>query len=103
MYQVWRCAYGIPATIGVNGMLWEHGLAGHETKMLAEFRRKQDAIDACNALECRGTVTRYFTSDVVHDNGKPPASRLIDHRPDPSIPVRAPRDLAAYGLPTEKP
>lgn len=98
MYQVWRCAHGIPATIGANGTLIEHGFAGHDVTMVGEFRRKQDAIDACDALECRGTVSRNFTSDMVHDNGKPPAHRVRDLRTDPSTPIKAPRDLSAYGL-----
>lgn len=98
MFHVSEHREGIKAQVGVTGLLWENDTGGHEWRVIWEGRRKAEAIAAADACPCHATVIRAHTAEVIYDNGKAPGSRVRDCRPDKSIPIRAPRDLAAYRM-----
>ena len=98
MFHVHQHYEGIKGSIGVTGLLWENDSGGHEWQVIWEGRRKAEAIAAADACTCHAVVTRAYSSEAIHDNGKAPGSRVRDCRPDKAIPIRAPRDLAAYRL-----
>lgn len=98
MYQVARCHYGIPVSFSPNGTVYERDFAGYKWVPVGDFRKKQDAIDACNAQPCKSTVTRNFTAHVEHDNGKQPGHRIEDMRTDKNVVIRASKPLTSYGL-----
>lgn len=99
MYQVHQHRYGIKVTITTTGNCWEHDFAGHEWEVIWQGRKKADAFASADACPMHAVVTKAHMSESLHDNGKTPGNRVTDQRPDPSIPLRSPRDPAAYGLP----
>jgi hypothetical protein len=98
MFHVAQHREGIKASIGVTGLLWEIDCGGHEWEVVWQGRSRAEAIVAADACPIHATVVRAHTAHVIYDNGKAPGSRVRDQRPDPSIPIRAPRDLRAYRL-----
>lgn len=99
IYQVTEHRYGPKASIGVNGLLWEHSFGGPWWQYVSEHRKKAEAIAACNAHPIHAMVYKAHTSEPLYDNGKPDGDSIVsDARPSKDIPIRAPRSLSAYGL-----
>ena len=64
---------------------------------MAEYRKKADAIAACDAHPVHATVTKACTSETLHDNGKRAALETIQRIKAPCV-----RDSVVSILPNSR-
>lgn len=88
MFIVYECRYGarMIANGPLSGCLTPEGW---ETVGVAQYRKKQDAIDHADRSETLAKVTKGHTSQVIYSNEKQPLAR------DPKYPARTTPEVRA--------
>ena len=59
-----------------NGQIWENDLGGHEWRATSGYMKKQEAIEAADAVSHHAVVVNTQSGEKIHDNGKAPRSRI---------------------------
>lgn len=59
-----------------DGQVWETDLCANEWRHVCFCARKQEAIDAADAVPHHAVVNATRSGEKLYDNGKPPRSRV---------------------------